>query len=99
MKNEILCNVSTYAALKPGFVVEELSNLLGQVLTIVDASTDGDKNTAMKSLIKEKFSSKQNYLNDLGYKQEEVEGANHHPRYEWEDSLVPYEADKRYCFR
>lgn len=95
----MLENKSVYCAFKSSFIVEELSNLMGQVLTVVDASTSGEQNIAIKSLIKEKFSNKQNLFTDLQYKQEEQLGEGHRPRNYWEDSLVPYEADKRYSFK
>jgi len=100
MENTEPANVSFCCALKTPFVINEISNLLGQILTIVDASTEGEKNIAMKSLIKERFGIKQDYLNDFAYKQiEDSSHEGHNPRNHWEDSLVPYEMDKRYSFR
>lgn len=43
----------------------QLSYLLGEVLTIIDASIDGDKNKAVKDLIKNRFSTRQNYLIEI----------------------------------
>ena len=43
----------------------QLSYLLGEVLTIIDASIDGIKNKAVKDLIKDKFSKRQNYLIEI----------------------------------
>jgi hypothetical protein len=43
----------------------QLSFLLGEVLTIIDASTEGEKNKAIKDLIKDKFSKRQNYITQI----------------------------------
>lgn len=92
-------NNGDYCAFKSYFVTEELSNLLGQVLTVIDASTTGEQNQAMKSLIKEKFSSKQNLFSELAFKQVESEGEGHNPRNYWEDALVPYNPSTKHSFK
>lgn len=75
-----------------------LSKLLGDVLTIIDASTDGDKNKAIKDLIKEKFSKKQDVFWDLHFVEKEKEGCGHSPRSIWEDWLIPYKDTDTYGF-
>jgi hypothetical protein len=64
-------------ALKLGFINDNLSGLLGQVLTIVDAATEGDKNKAMKDLIKQVFSAKQEWFCECSWVIEAE--APHHP--------------------
>lgn len=43
-----------------------LSGLLGEILTIVDASISGDQNKAIKDLIKQSVSRKQDFFFDNG---------------------------------
>lgn len=81
------------------FVATNLSHLMGEVLTVVDASTDGDKNKAMKDLIKRAFSEKQQWFTECAWKEEEGDGEGHGPRNDWEDSLVPYDARKNFSFK
>jgi hypothetical protein len=75
-----------------------LSKLLGEVLTIIDASTDGDKNKAIKDLVREKFSKKQDAIWDLSVATQEKEGCGHAPKFNWEDWLIPYVDSDKYGF-
>ena len=86
-------------AFKLGLVTENLNHLMGQILTVVDASTDGDKNKAMKDLIREKVSLKHQWFCDMAWRQEETEGSGHSPRDVWEDDLVPFEESKKHSFK
>lgn len=84
-------------ALKAPFVNTTISNLLGEILTIIDASVEGEKNKALKSLIRTAFSDKQNWITELSYKEQETTGEGHHPPIHWEEWLVPFvenEVDK-----
>ena len=99
VSGDVLSNNSEYCAFKSYFVIEELSNLLGQILTVIDASTTGEQNQAMKSLVREKFGTKQDYFSELGYKQVEEKGEGHGPRNHWEDALVPYNASVKNSFK
>jgi hypothetical protein len=56
-------------AFKSSFVIDNLSDLLGKVLTIVDASTSGVQNKAMKDLIREKFNLKQDWFDEVAHTQ------------------------------
>lgn len=62
---------------------------MGEILTIVDASTEGDKNKAIKDLIKKSFSERQGWISELSWKQTEPDGQGHLPRKDWEDGLIP----------
>lgn len=86
-------------AFKLSLVGNNLSHLLGEVLTVVDASTEGEKNKAMKDLIKRCFSDKQGWFGELAWKQQESEGEGHGPHQEWEAGLVPVDVSKKYSFR
>lgn len=51
---------------KPSAINQELSSLLGEILTIVDATlVDVVQNKAVKDIIKSRFSDKQNWINEL----------------------------------
>lgn len=89
----------TRNAFKLWIINENISYLLGQVLTIIDASTEGEKNIALKSIIKDKFSSRQDFLTELAWKEQEPEGMGHGPAREWEDGLVPFDSTKKYSFQ
>lgn len=54
-------------AFRYDFVQDNLNNLLGQVLTVVDASVDGEKNKAVKDLIREKFHSKMGWFGEVAH--------------------------------
>lgn len=54
-------------ALKVWLVNQNISSLLGEILTIVDASTDGEKNKAIKDLVKERFGNKQDWFIEMVY--------------------------------
>lgn len=58
-------------ALSVQLVGDNVSHLLGKVLTIVDASTEGEKNKAMKDLIRQVFEEKQGWFWKLGYWKQE----------------------------
>lgn len=47
-------------------VSRHLRWLQGEVLTVIDAAIDGEKNKAIKDLIKDKFSSKIDWMYQLG---------------------------------
>lgn len=81
-------------AIKVNLISDELSNLLGQVLTIIDASTDGEKNKAIKDLVREKFNKKQDFFFELAYKEQEKEGNGHAPAMYWEQHLVVFDEEK-----
>ena len=67
-KKDKLCTPDGVNAFKLGFVSDNLSHLLGEVLTVIDASLEGDKNKAVKDLIRSKFSSKQNWFSEVAFK-------------------------------
>lgn len=81
-----------------GIVEDQLNHLMGQILTVIDASTDGDKNKAIKDLVKEKFSIKHDLFFKQSLRHQEQEGSGHSPRDIWEDGLVPYDSSKKYDF-
>ena len=88
-----------YNAIKAEGVGEILSKLMGEVLTIIDASTEGDRNKAIKDLIKEKFHKKQDVVYELSQILEEEPGSGHMPKYEYEDWLIPYSNNEQYGFQ
>lgn len=92
------CTPNGYNAFKSCFVGEEISHLLGEVLTIIDASTEGDKNKAIKNLIKNVFNKKQEWISSLAWKELEEEKDGHSPKMDWEYGLVPF-VDKTYSFK
>ena len=54
VKEEVLAHVSR--SIKYPLIVDELSHLLGQILTIVDASVvDAEQRKAVKDLVRDKF--------------------------------------------
>lgn len=87
-------------ALKGWLITDNIYDLMGKVLTIVDAATEGDKNKAIKDLIKDVFHKKHEWLCELCWKELEPEGSGHSPRQEWEDGLVVIGTDNKvYSFR
>lgn len=78
-------------AIKYWVVNENLSTLLGEILTVVDASTEGDKNKAMKDLIRNSFSKRQDWIFELAWKEERDNdtASDNNPRYVWESGLIP----------
>ena len=87
-------------ALKIDLVNSNISDLLGKILTIIDASiSEPIQNKALKDLIKEKFSNKQNWLNELAWKELEGTGDGHFPRMDWEHGLVPFDREVIYNFK
>jgi len=91
-------------AIKPWYVIENLRELLGSVLTIIDASiADPMQNKAIKDLIRDKFSNKQNFFSEISwYKLEEKTPEEYKTNLlsvenEIVDGLVSYKPDdKRY---
>lgn len=75
-------------AIKFGFINQNLSHLLGQILTVIDATMEGEKRDATKSLIRDYFSKKQDWFSELAWKEET--GNQGDVRDEWEDALVPF---------
>lgn len=92
-------------AFKLSLVNDELSHLMGEVLTVVDASTVGDQNKAMKDLIRTSITKKQAWFVELAWKEQEAEGEGHvNPKssglyVNWEEGLVPFDQEKTYSFR
>lgn len=74
-------------ALKLGLVSGNVSDLMGKVLTIIDASLEGEKKESVKSLIRDAFYRKQDWFAELAYwvtpKEQEDTIKN-----DWEDGLV-----------
>jgi len=102
MKNKsagIACTPEGLNAFKLGIVGENLNHLLGRVLTVVDASTEGEKNKAMKDLVKKEFAEKQSWFAELAFKELEEAVESHSPRMSWESDLVPFESGKKYSFK
>lgn len=62
------CTPEGKNAFKLGFIQDNLSHLLGEILTVIDASLDGDKNKAVKDLLRDKFSHKQNWFSECAWK-------------------------------
>lgn len=69
-------NEEGYNAVKLSLIRNNLSYLMGEVLTVIDASVEGDKNKAMKDLVKDKFRDKQIYFYDLAFNKVIREGVN-----------------------
>lgn len=87
-------------AFKLNLVSGNLSHLLGEVLTVIDAATEGDKNKAIKDLIKDKFSKKHEWFGELAWKEIESENKGHAPQQEWERDLVYFaDNDKVYSYK
>lgn len=85
-------------AFKLELVNENLSHLMGEVLTVIDASIEGERNKAMKDLIRRAFTDKQSWFGELAWKYEEEEGNSHGPLNDWEYGLVPFDQEKKYSF-
>ena len=86
-------------AFKYHFIGENLSFLMGQILTIIDASVIGEQNKAVKDLIRGKFSETQTYFYDMSWKPKiENENEGHEPRCNWEDGLIPYTEGVKHSF-
>jgi len=85
-------------AFKLSFVSDNLSHLLGEILTVIDASLEGDKNKAVKDLIREKVGKKQDWFCEAAWKdipqgsqqggQGGPLGAGYKPHSEWETGVV-----------
>jgi hypothetical protein len=88
-------------AFKLGLVGDNLSHLMGEILTIVDASTEGEKNKAIKDLIKGKFSDKQVWLGELAWKEtfNSENGEGKINREQWENGLVPFDDSEIFSFK
>lgn len=86
-------------AFKLSIVGDNLSHLMGKVLTVVDASTTGEQNKAMKDLIRQAFDEKHGWFAELAWKEQEKEGEGHGPHAEWESGIVPCDVSKKYSFR
>ena len=87
-----------FNAFKVHFVADNLSHLMGEILTVVDASTEGEKNKAMKDLIKRAFAEKQSWFSELAWKYEIDDQAGQTARNEWENGLVPVDNSIGYAF-
>lgn len=85
-------------AFKLGLVSENLSDLMGKILTIIDASTEGAKNKALKDIIKQEFYNKQGWFSELAWKEVELDGEGHSPTQSWESKLVVV-GNKLYSFK
>jgi len=59
-----------------------LDDLLGKVLTILDASLDGEKNKSVKSLVRDAFYRKHDWFSEMAF--EEQTSGNE----QWKDGLV-----------
>ncbi len=66
---ELLVGAKFPNAFKVNYVTQNLSYLMGEILTLVDASIEGDKNKAIKDIIKKTFSNTQNKFWDLALKE------------------------------
>lgn len=86
-------------AFKLSFVNDNLSHLLGRVLTVVDASIVGEQNKAIKDLLRREFSNKQSWFCELAWKEVEKLGEGHGPRQEWESGLLPGDPSEKYSFK
>lgn len=94
-------------------VSENLRHLIGEVLTVIDASTEGEKNKAIKDLIKDKFEKKFSWFSELSWKEldrvekfesKDIESRKialelNNPREEWEGGLVPFNNLDLYYFK
>lgn len=69
MEQNTKCTTDGLNAFKLDFVRENISHLLGEILTVIDASLEGEKNKAVKDLIKDKFSKKQDWFSECAFKQ------------------------------
>lgn len=81
-------------AFKLGLVADNLNHLMGEVLTVVDAAVEGERNKAIKDLIRRAFSDKHQWFCELAWKEQEPEGAAHSPVQAWESSLVPFDGTR-----
>lgn len=88
-------------AIKVELINDNVSHLLGEVLTIIDASTEGEKNKAIKDLVRRAFSDKQSWFSELSWKELMKEGEAKSHGNDWEKNLVPliYIKDEFYSFR
>ncbi len=86
-------------ALKQELVTENLSSLLGEILTIIDASTEGDKNKAIKDLMRQTFSKKMDWIFSLSFKEQMGENEVKGIKDQWEDGLIPYKDGDTYSFK
>lgn len=86
-------------ALKYWLVNDTISKLLGEVLTVIDASITGEQNSAIKSLIKDKFSKRQDQIFWFAFRDIEPEGEGHAPSVYWEKGLVPFDESETYSFK
>ena len=87
-----------FNAFKVYLVSDNLSHLMGEILTVVDASTEGEKNKAMKDLIKRAFSEKQSWFSELSWKYEVDETSGQNIRNDWENGLVAIDNSIGYAF-
>ena len=61
-----------YYSFTSHFVSENLNHLLGQILTIVDASIpESNQNKSIKDLIRDKFNGKQKWFSEVSWKNPE----------------------------
>jgi hypothetical protein len=86
-------------AFKLHLVSDNLSHLMGEILTIVDASIEGDKNKAVKDLIKSKFSEKHVWFADLAWKELEEDGCGHMPAEDWEKGLYYMSSNELHSYK
>ena len=86
-------------AFKISLIGKNLNDLQGKILTIIDASVEGDKNKAIKDLIKREFSDKHDWFYELSYVEQLADDEGKIPRNEYEDGLVPFESGKKYYFK
>lgn len=79
----------TSYALKAYLVNDNISHLLGKVLTVIDASTEGDKNKAIKDLLRKTFEETQNWIWEMGCHKKDPTT----PKLEWYDGLVEIKSE------
>lgn len=88
-------------AFKLRLVSDCLNDLMGKVLTVIDASVEGEKNKAMKDIIRNEFYSKHGWFAELAWKELKTDKDpedNPHVIYDWEPYLVALDG-KVYHFK
>jgi hypothetical protein len=55
-----------------GFIMDTMRKLMGRTLTIIDASTSGQQNKAMKDLIRGIFSDEMEFAAEWGFEQNAI---------------------------
>lgn len=66
-ENSILESCETTLAFRLSFVNKNIRKLQGEILTIIDAISEGEKNKAIKDIINNAFSKKLDWFQEVAY--------------------------------